>query len=42
MTQTVSTECAIAAGCNWSNGKELIPDQDFCAPLDLTTDVTII
>jgi hypothetical protein len=40
--KTVATECSITAGCNWSEGKELIPDQDFCAPMDLTTDIQLI
>ena len=31
-----TTECSIATGCNWSDGKELIPDHDFCAPMDIT------
>jgi hypothetical protein len=31
--------CSLAAGCNWSDGKELIPTEDFCAPMDLTKDV---
>jgi hypothetical protein len=34
--------CSISAGCNWSTGKELIPDHDFCAPMDLTKDVKLI
>ena len=28
--------------CMWSNGTDLIPDRDFCAPADLTDDVTVI
>jgi hypothetical protein len=28
--------------CKWSNGKGLIPYHDFCAPVDLTDDVSII
>jgi hypothetical protein len=40
--QRTSSTCANAAGCNWSNGKELIPDYDFCAPLELTTNVDTI
>ena len=34
--------CANTQGCNWSNGKELIPDHDFCAPMDLTNNVDLI
>jgi len=34
--------CSISAGCNWSTGKELIPDHDFCAPMDLTDDINLI
>jgi hypothetical protein len=37
-----SALCSIAAGCNWSTGKELIPSGDFCAPMDLTDDVKLI
>jgi hypothetical protein len=37
-----SSTCSIAPGCNWSDGKELIPTEDFCAPMDLTTDVDLI
>ena len=40
--QKEATTCSTAAGCNWSTGKELIPDGEFCAPLDLTTDVDLI
>jgi hypothetical protein len=40
--QSTSTTCSNAGGCNWSNGKELIPDYDFCAPLELTTNVDTI
>jgi len=28
--------------CVYSNGKDLIPDHDFCAPMDLTNDVQLI
>jgi len=34
--------CSITAGCNWSSGQELIPDHDFCAPMDLTKDTAVI
>ena len=34
--------CAMAPGCNWSTGEELIPSGDFCAPMDLTTDKDLI
>jgi hypothetical protein len=37
-----ATTCSLAAGCNWSSGQELIPDHDFCAPMDLTKDTTLI
>jgi len=36
------TMCADNAGCNWSDGKEFIPDHEFCAPMDLTTNVDLI
>jgi hypothetical protein len=42
ITSTTAATCSISAGCNWSTGKELIPDHDFCAPMDLTTDVALI
>jgi hypothetical protein len=34
--------CSIAAGCNWSTGTELIPDHDFCAPMDMTKDIALV
>jgi hypothetical protein len=39
ITHVTAAGCATTAGCNWSDGKELIPDHDFCAPLDLTANV---
>jgi hypothetical protein len=36
----VATECT--GNCVWSNGKALIPDQDFCAPAYMTDDVQTI
>jgi hypothetical protein len=36
------TGCSTVYGCNWSDGKELIPPHDFCAPMDVTNDVTLI
>jgi len=42
VTKPTAPECSITTGCNWSTGKELIPDHDFCAPMDLTTDATLI
>ena len=30
-----ATECDNAV-CKWSNGKDLIPERDFCAPKDMT------
>jgi hypothetical protein len=38
ITKTTAQECNNGS-CKWSNGKGLIPDHDFCAPSDLTTDV---
>jgi hypothetical protein len=35
-------KCSITPGCVYSDGKELIPEKDFCAPMDLTNDVTLI
>jgi hypothetical protein len=40
--KTAATDCSIQAGCNWSDGKEAIPDHDFCAPMDLTLDLPLI
>jgi len=37
-----AADCSIATGCGWSEGKDLIPDHDFCAPIELTKDVAII
>lgn len=34
--------CSLAQGCNWSDGKELIPENNFCAPAALTDDVAQI
>jgi hypothetical protein len=42
LAQSDSATCSIAPGCVWSEGKELIPDHDFCAPMDMTTDVDLI
>jgi len=42
IASTDAADCSIASGCGWSDGKDLIPDSDFCAPLDLTNDVAII
>ena len=42
VNMATATDCSNIAGCNWSNGKELIPDGDFCAPMDLTSDVQLI
>jgi hypothetical protein len=36
------TDCSLQKGCNWSTGKELIPEHPFCAPADLTDDLTIV
>ena len=35
----LATDCSLQKECNWSEGKELIPDHDFCAPADITLDV---
>jgi hypothetical protein len=37
-----AADCANIAGCVYSEGKELIPDHEFCAPMDLTKDTTLI
>jgi hypothetical protein len=37
-----SSSCSDVTYCNWSDGKELIGKDDFCAPMDLTNDVTLI
>jgi hypothetical protein len=42
VSKTTTIDCSVTTGCNWSNGKELIPDSDFCAPQDLTNDVDLI
>jgi hypothetical protein len=36
------TICALIQDCIWSDGKELIPDHEYCAPMDLTDDVALI
>jgi hypothetical protein len=40
--QATPSDCTMEPGCNWSTGKELIPDHPFCAPADLTDDLTTI
>jgi hypothetical protein len=30
------------AGCVWSKGEDLIPDHDFCAPMEITTDAQLV
>jgi len=37
-----SSACSMEQGCNWSTGKELIPDHPFCAPADLTNDFNLV
>jgi hypothetical protein len=34
--------CTKIPECIWSDGKELIPDHEFCAPMEITDDVTLI
>jgi hypothetical protein len=34
--------CSNIMNCNWSNGQELIPAGDFCAPMELTMDVALL
>jgi hypothetical protein len=41
MIKNSETECD-SAQCLWSDGKLLIPDHDFCAPADLTDDVSVM
>lgn len=41
MAKTSPAECEDAT-CLWSNGKLLIPEHDFCAPLDITDDVNVM
>ena len=40
--QKDAASCSLKPGCIYSDGKELIPDHDFCAPMDLTSDVALI
>ena len=37
-----STECDSSDVCLWSNGADMIPDKDFCAPLFMSSNVTYI
>jgi hypothetical protein len=41
ITKASATECN-SATCRWSNGTDLIPESDFCAPAVLTDDVQTI
>jgi hypothetical protein len=36
-----TTTCE-ADGCAWSTGKELIPEEDFCAPKEMSNDETLL